>query len=231
MSTQMYNAKASKARRDARRDASVCVTCGRERRTGISPHNGKVHQTCQRCYDVAARNSKKYRTGRQVESPDAPVTTTGAHYLVPATNVVGKIMPCNCDNPIILQFADGSRDFFWLRDCTITDLPVTPPQKAKTGSRGFQEATLQKFVAIHSFLMQQNKAVPHSTIKQAIGSSCSPQLRGLSGSDQWNLMEAKIVSRTKRGKDYFWKLTEFGRAEGLAVIEQLKGEKCPSTQH
>ena len=52
--------------------------------------------------------------------------------------------------------------------------------------------------------------------------SCSPQLQGLSGSDQWNLMEAQIVSRTKRGKNYFWKLTEFGRAEGLAVIESLK---------
>ena len=34
--------------------------------------------------------------------------------------------------------------------------------------------------------------------------------------------QAKIVERTKRGKDYLWKLTEFGRAEGLAVIESLK---------
>ena len=166
--------------------------------------------------------NRKYRGGNAVQGPDAPVTTTGKHYLVPSVNLIGKIMPCNCDDPIILQFDDGSLDFFWLRDCTITDLPITPPQKVKTGPKGFQEATLKKFVAIHSFLMKQNKAVSHLTIKQAIGSSCSPQLRGLSGSDQWNLMEGKIVSRTKPGKDYLWKLTEFGRAEGLAVIQSLR---------
>ena len=223
MSTQMYNAKAGKARRDARRKAGLCVTCGKEKqRGGVSPYNGKVFQTCQRCYDVAAKNDGKYRVNKDIPGPDAPVTTTGFHYLVPSANVVGKIMPCNCDDPIILEFADKSRDFFWLRDCTITDLSVTPPQKVKTGPRGFHEATLKKFIAIHSFLMKQTKDVPHSTIKQAIGSSCSPQLRGLSGSDQWNLMEAKIASRTKRGKDYFWKLTEFGRAEGRAVIQSLE---------
>ena len=224
MSTQMYNAKASKARRDARREAGTCVSCGKEKqRGGVSPYNGQVYQTCQRCYDVEAGNKRKYRGGKAVPGPDAPVTTTGSHYLVPTVNLIGKIMPCNCDDPIILQFADGSLDFFWLRDCTITDLPITPPQKVKRGPKGFQEATLKKFVAIHSFLMKQTKDVTHSAIKQEIGSSCSPQLRGLSGSDQWNLMEAKIVSRTKPGKDYLWKLTEFGRAEGLAVIQALKG--------
>ena len=223
MSTQMYNAKASKSRRDARRKAGVCVSCGKERRTGISPHNGKAYQTCQRCYDVATGNKLKYRGGNAVPGPDAPVTTTGKHYLVPSVNLIGKIMPCNCDDPIILQFADGSLDFFWLRDCTVTELPVTPPKKIKTGPRGFHEATLKKFIAIHSFLMKQTKDVTHSVIKQEIGSSCSPQLRGLSGSDQWNLVQAKIVSRTKRGSDYFWKLTEFGRAEGLAVIKSLEG--------
>ena len=101
-------------------------------------------------------------------------------------------------------------------------LPVTKPQKRKTGKSGLQKATLKKYIAIHSFLMKQTKAVPHSAIKQEIGSSCSPQLKGLSGSDQWNLTEAQIVSRTQRGKAYFWKLTEFGRAEGLAVIKSLK---------
>ena len=223
MSTQMYNAKASKARRDARRKAGLCISCGKEKRSGISSYNGRVYQTCQRCFDIATRNSEKYRIGKRVESPDAPVTTTGAHYLVPATNVIGKIQPCNCDNPIILEFADKSLDYFWLKEITLTDLPVTLPQKKKTGRRGFQKATIKKMIAIHSFLMRQNQAVSHLTIKQKIRSDCTPQLRGLSGSDQWNLEQAKIVSRTKRGKDYFWELTEFGRAEGLAVIESLKG--------
>ena len=223
MSTQMYNAKASKARRDARREAGTCVSCGKEKqRGGVSPYNGKVYQTCQSCYDVATGNKRKYRGGNAVPGPDAPVTTTGAHYLVPTTNIIGKIMPCNCDDPIILQFADGSLDFFWLKECVITELPVTPPKKIKTGPRGFQEATLKKFIAIHSFLTKQSKSVANSTIKRKLGSDCTPQLRGLSGSDQWNLEQAKIVERTKRGKDYFWKLTEFGRAEGLAVIESLK---------
>ena len=169
MSTQMYNAKASKARRDARREAGVCVSCGsKEKRTGISPYNGQEYQTCQRCFDVSTRNSEKYRTGRRVESSDAPVPTTGAHYLVPATNVVGKIMPCNCDNPIILEFADGSRDFFWLYEITITDLPVTKPRKKKTGARGLQKATIKKMIAIHSFLMNQNEAISHLTIRQKL---------------------------------------------------------------
>ena len=117
MSTQMYNAKASKARREARREAGTCVSCGKEKqRGGVSPYNGKVYQTCQSCYDVATRNKRKYRGGNAVPGPDAPVTTTGKHYLVPSVNLIGKIMPCNCDDPIILQFADGSLDFFWLKE-------------------------------------------------------------------------------------------------------------------
>ena len=152
MSTQMYNAKASKARRDARRKAGTCVSCGKEKRTGVSAYNGKVYQTCQSCYDVATGNKRKYRGGNAVQGPDAPVTTTGKHYLVPSVNLIGKIMPCNCDDPIILQFADGSLDFFWLKECVITELPVTPPKKIKTGPKGFQEATLKKFITIHSFL-------------------------------------------------------------------------------
>ena len=234
MSTQQYNAKHAKGRRDARREAGVCVSCGsKEKRTGISPYNGTEYQTCQRCYDTAARHSEKYRTGKRVaESPDAPVTTTGAHYLVPSTNVIGKIMPCNCDNPIILQFADGSRDFFWLKEITITDLPVTLPQKKKTGARGLHKATIKKMLAIHSFLMEHDEAISHLTIKQGIGSDCSPQLRGFASKpDQWNLEQAKIVSRVKRGKDYFWKLTKFGRAEGLAVIESLKEGGDKRTKH
>ena len=225
MSTQMYNAKASKARRDARRKAGVCVSCGKEKqRGGVSPYNGKVYQTCQRCYDVEAGNKRKYRGGNAVPGPDAPVTTTGKHYLVPSVNLIGKIMPCNCDDPIILQFADGSLDFFWLRDCTVTELPVTPPKKKKTGRIGLQKATIKKMIAIHSFLMKQKRAVPHSTIKREIGSDCSPQIRGFpSKPGQWNLEQAKIVERTKQGSDYLWKLTEFGRAEGLAVIQALKG--------
>ena len=222
MSSQMYNAKAGKSRRDARREAGLCVTCGKEKQQGgISPYNGQVYKTCQRCYDIAAKNDG--RAGRQVESLDAPVTTTGAHYLVPSANVIGKIMPCNCDDPIILEFADKSRDFFWLRDCTITDLPVTKPQKRKTGKSGLQKATIKKFIAIHAFLMQQSKAISHSIIREKIGSDCTPQLRGFDRHpDQWNLEKAEIVSRTKRGKYYFWKLTEFGRAEGLATIKSLK---------
>ena len=224
MSTQMYNAKASKARRDARREAGTCVSCGKEKqRGGVSPYNGKVYQTCQRCYDVTTGNKRKYRGGNAVPGPDAPNTTTGFHYLVPAANVIGKIMPCNCPDPIILEFANGTRDFFWLQDCTITDLPVTQPQKRKTGKSGLQKATIKKMIAIHSFLMKQKRAVPHFYIKQGIGSDCSPQLRGFpSKPGQWNLEQAKIVERTKRGKDYCWKLTEFGRAEGLAVIQNLK---------
>ena len=145
MSTQMYNAKASKARRDARREAGTCVSCGKEKqRGGVSPYNGKVYQTCQRCYDVATGNKRKYRGGNAVPGPDAPVTTTGKHYLVPSANVIGKIMPCNCPDPIILEFANGTRDFFWLQDCTITDLPVTQPQKRKTGKSGLQRSDYQK---------------------------------------------------------------------------------------
>ena len=224
MSTQMYNAKAGKARRDARREAGLCVTCGKKKqRGGVSPYNGKVYRTCQRCYNIAAKNDG--RTGRQVESLDAPVTTTGAHYLVPATGIIGKIMPCNCDDPIILQFADKSLDYFWLKEITMTDLPVTPPQKKKTGKSGLQKATIKKMVAIHSFLMKQSKAVPNSTINLKVGSDCAPQLRGYASKpDQWNLEDANIVSRTKRGKHNFWELTEFGRAEGLAVIQSLKEE-------
>ena len=224
MSTQIYNAKASKARRNARRVAGACSTCGKAPVSERRKKNGGSYSSCDSCLQRAKQYHQKYRSSMRVKSSDAPVTTTGDHYLVPATGIIGKIMPCNCDNPIILEFADGSLDFFWLKEITMTNLPVTPPQKVKTEPRGFQEATLKKFVAIHSFLMKQKKGVPHSVIKQEIGSSCSPQLRGLSGIHQWNLMDAQIISRTKRGKHYFWKLTEFGRDEGRALIESLREE-------
>ena len=113
------------------------------------------------------RNKRKYRGGNAVPGPDAPVTTTGLTISSHPQIIIGKIMPCNCDDPIILQFADGSLDFFWLKECTITELPVTPPKKIKTGPRGFQEATLKKFIAIHSFLDEAEQSCAHSTIKRS----------------------------------------------------------------
>ena len=53
-------------------------------------------------------------------------------------------MPCNCDDPIILQFADKSLDFFWLHEIAITDLPVTLPRKKKNWSKGVAESDYQK---------------------------------------------------------------------------------------
>ena len=46
-------------------------------------------------------------------------------YRVIETLETGQLIPCPCDNPIILEFKDGIRDAFFLRELEPTTHPIT----------------------------------------------------------------------------------------------------------
>ena len=46
-------------------------------------------------------------------------------YRVVETGEIGQLIPCPCDDPIILEFKDGIRDAFFLRELGPTTHPIT----------------------------------------------------------------------------------------------------------
>ena len=62
-------------------------------------------------------------------------------YQVIETGKVGQLVPCPSDNPIILEFKDGCRDAFLLRELEPTTVPLTNSyptrgSAAKNGQKG-----------------------------------------------------------------------------------------------
>ena len=62
-------------------------------------------------------------------------------YRVIKTGEIGQLIPCPCDNPIILEFKDGIRDAFFLRELEPTTHPITKSyptrgSNAKNGVKG-----------------------------------------------------------------------------------------------
>ena len=100
-----------KARRQRHLDQGLCG-CGRERKPGTN-QQGKPEARCQRCFDAQKRRNL-------VIKPSSTGNNSNKYYRVIKTGKVGKLMPCESDDPLILDFKDGSRDVFHLKELKIT---------------------------------------------------------------------------------------------------------------
>ena len=77
---------------------------------------------------------------------------TGQCYRVVETGEIGQLLPCSCDNPIILEFKDGIRDAFFLRELEPTTHPITAsyPTRGsanKNGVKGRPKGLARRTVA------------------------------------------------------------------------------------
>lgn len=214
------------ARQQAFRDRGLCVGCGDEVRSGVSAQTGRPYAICQYCHDQRRANQERYRDTRPVQSIDFPLTTTGAHYRVKLTGDVGKIKPCPCDDPVILEFAKGNLDFFRLRDIEITTQPVSHRKNRTQSGRPvntINKRTIQKFYEVHTFLMGQDKPVKRATIESALGYDCARHLMDYPA--RWSLESAKIVKRTAiNRRAHLWELTGLGRIKGVDIIQAKERE-------
>ena len=68
------------------------------------------------------------RNDKPREGKPFAITTTGKHYQTHDGHV-GKVMPCPCDNPLILEFTDGKRKVFFAKEIHHTDAPLTEAPK------------------------------------------------------------------------------------------------------
>ena len=225
----MTAAERRKAKQDAWRDTGMCVVCGGEVSVGISQTTGGSYQTCDTCRKKRVEYDRRHAEGSESDLPgfDYATTTTGFHYRVKATGAIGKIKPCPCDDPVILEFQDEVLDFFRMKDIEITDAAVTVVSRVR-GSKGrrvntVNRPTIHKFHKVRFFLMGQDKPVKRSFIESELGFSCIRHLiHSPSHPDQWTLESAKIVKRTRGFRNWcFWGLTDLGRTDGESMIESV----------
>ena len=103
--------------REKRQAAGLCNRCGKGlnvKRKG----NGKPYRMCTKCRNYMRKQKSLLRNGKPIADDKAHAfTKTEKRYRIKRTSKVGTIVPCPCPNPIILEFTDGSRDAFHLRDC------------------------------------------------------------------------------------------------------------------
>ena len=160
-------------------------------------------------------------------------------YRVIETGRIGQLIPCPCDNPIILEFKDGIRDAFFLRELEPTTHPITESystrsSNAKNGvkgrSKGLERGTVEKMLEIYRFLEAQprdseGKSLPvyRAAIEKAVGFSCTrPLMRQPSQPKQITLESLGIVERIPGERTWVtWRLTELGRMEGEDIIRGL----------
>ena len=87
------------------------------------------------------------------------------HYRVIETGEIGQLFPCPCDNPIILEFKDGIRDAFFLRELEPTTHPITAsyPTRGKNGqkgrAKGLAQRTIEKMLLIYRVSRRPNRSL------------------------------------------------------------------------
>ena len=156
------------------------------------------------------------------------------NYKVVETGEIGKLVPCPCDDPVILQFKDGARDAFHLRELEPTRHPITNSylargNAAKNGKKGrpkgLKQRTLQKMLQIYRFLEAQSEPVYRGEIEKAVGFNCTRSLMSQPShpKNTVTLESLGIAERTQGERTWVaWKLTELGRQEGEEIIKKLK---------
>ena len=154
-------------------------------------------------------------------------------YRVIETLETGQLIPCPCDNPIILEFKDGIRDAFFLRELEPTTHPITDsyPTRGSTAKnvvkdrpKGMERGTVEKMLRIYRFLEAQSEPVYRAAIEKAGGFNCTRLLMcHPSQPKQVTLRGLGIVERIPGERTWVsWRLTELGRTEGVDIIKGLK---------
>ena len=154
-------------------------------------------------------------------------------YRVVETGEIGQLIPCPCDNPIILEFKNGTRDAFFLRDLEPTTHPITESSstrgsntnnRTKGRSKGLAQKTIENMLQIYEFLKTQSEPVYRSAIEKVVGFNCTrPLMSRPTQPKQVTLEGLGIVERIPGERTWVaWQLTELGRTEGEEIIRGLK---------
>ncbi len=169
-----------------------------------------------------------------------------ATYRVIETGKIGQLIPCPCDNPIILEFKDGTRDAFFLRELEPMTHPITESYSTRSsntkngvkgGSKGSDKSkpglewgTIEKMLQIHQFLESQSrdsegKSLPvyRAAIEKVVGFNCAHSLMHQPSQPKRVTLESLgIVERIPGERTWVaWRLTELGRTEGEGIIRGL----------
>lgn len=154
-------------------------------------------------------------------------------YRVVETNEVGVLVPCPCDDPVILQFKDGVRDAFHLRELEPTIAPIsksnsrrlTAKDERRGRPKGIGSGTIKNMLAIHAFLLTQTNPVYRGQIQKAVGFDITrPMIKQQSHAPGTITLESLgIVERIPSERPWTaWQLTQLGRAHGEDLIKSLK---------
>ena len=160
------------------------------------------------------------------------MTSNGARYRVIETGEIGQLIPCHCDNPVILEFKNGIRDVFFLRELEPTPHPISNSHPKQGGrrsgqnvrSKGMERRTIDKMLQIYRFLETQSEPMYRSAIEKAVGFNCARSLINYkSQGERITLESLGIVERLPGERTWIaWRLTEMGRTEGASIIESLR---------
>ena len=156
---------------------------------------------------------------------------TGEFFKISKTGEIGEQIACPCDDPIILEFKDGERDAYHLRDVEPSTQPVTDALFTRNGKRigntgrpqRLEQVSIEKMLQIYEFLETQSEPVYRAAIEKTLGFNCTrPLMIQLSQPKRVTLESLGIAERLPRERTWVaWRLTEWGRAEGEAIIKEL----------
>lgn len=228
---QQANRRQTRARQDKYFEQGLC-RCGKPRMPGLSKTTSKPYLTCGR-HQGNSIIPKKQKTVDPAEPFEPP---TDDRYRVIETNVVGLLVECGCDDPIILAFADGIRDVFWLRDVEKVDIPPTDSHRTQKPEvrnskrfgrpRGITPEIIDKMLAICKYLKTQPHAIDRSQMEQHLGYTTvrcimnQPSRPNRVTLESLGIVE-RVVGHRRLAK---WRITEYGKTEGDRIVETLRGE-------
>ena len=167
------------------------------------------------------------------ESPTPIGSGVKPIYCVVETGKIGQLIPCPCDDPIILEFKDGIRDAFFLRELEPTTHPITDSHSThdnttkngvKGRPKGLEWGTVKKMLQIFRFLETQSEPVYRAAIETTVGFNCTrPLMCQPSQPKQVTLESLGIAERIPGERTWVaWRLTELGKTEGKDIIRGLK---------
>ena len=230
-SRREVNRRKVRERQDKYFEQGLC-RCGRPRTPGLSERTSKPYLTCGR-HQGNSITPKKQKTLDPVEPFEPP---TDERYRVIGTNVVGLLVECGCDDPIILAFDDEIRDVFWLRDVEKVDLPPTDSHSTQKPEvrhaqrfgrpRGITPLIIEKMLAICEYLKTQPDAIDRSQMEKHLGYTTIRCLMSQPSRPNRVTLESlgiveRIIGHRRLAK---WKITEYGKTDGERIVKALRGE-------